>query len=182
VGGACSGYALPASPHTGFSSRLTRVLIVIAARHLPDVLPEPTDKVFPGSYLKLFNRILDKAGLKLDRDGNKRTTYSLRHTYICLRLTEGADIYQIAKNCRTSVEMIEKYYAAHIKNTLDAGAINVMRSKGGKAGKSIVRPASKQAAAKVSAIKLTVAEKFARKERARMAGRTPPEGPTDTEA
>ena len=34
---------------------------------------------------------------------------SLRHTYICLRLMEGADIYQIAKNCRTSVEMIEKY-------------------------------------------------------------------------
>jgi len=26
---------------------------------------------------------------------------------------EGADIYQIAKNCRTSVEMIEKFYAAH---------------------------------------------------------------------
>ncbi|MEK7211925.1 MAG: RNA polymerase sigma factor, partial [Patescibacteria group bacterium] len=25
-------------------------------------------------------------------------------------------IYQIAKNCRTSVEMIEKYYASHIKN------------------------------------------------------------------
>jgi hypothetical protein len=41
---------------------------------------------------------------------------------------EGADIYQIAKNCRTSVEMIEKFYAAHIKNTLDAAAINVMRS------------------------------------------------------
>ena len=29
---------------------------------------------------------------------------------------EGADIYQIAKNCRTSVEMIEKYYASHLKN------------------------------------------------------------------
>jgi hypothetical protein len=40
---------------------------------------------------------------------------------------EGADIYQIAKNCRTSVEMIEKYYAAHIKTRLDATAINVMR-------------------------------------------------------
>ena len=38
---------------------------------------------------------------------------------------EGADIYQIAKNCRTSVEMIEKYYASHIKNSLDAAAINV---------------------------------------------------------
>jgi hypothetical protein len=40
---------------------------------------------------------------------------------------EGADIYQIAKNCRTSVEMIEKYYAAHIKTNLDAAAINVMK-------------------------------------------------------
>ena len=31
VGGACSGYALTASPHTGFSSRLTRVLMLIVA-------------------------------------------------------------------------------------------------------------------------------------------------------
>ena len=42
---------------------------------------------------------------------------------------EGADIYQIAKNCRTSVEMIEKHYAAHIKTTLDAAAINVRKVK-----------------------------------------------------
>ena len=42
---------------------------------------------------------------------------------------EGADIYQIAKNCRTSVEMIEKYYASHIKTNLDAAAINVMKTK-----------------------------------------------------
>ena len=47
-----------------------------------------------------------------------------------MRLMEGADIYQIAKNCRTSVEMIEKYYASHIKNMLDATAINIMRPKG----------------------------------------------------
>ena len=46
-----------------------------------------------------------------------------------MRLMEGADIYQIAKNCRTSVEMIEKYYAAHIQTLLDAAAINVMRPK-----------------------------------------------------
>jgi hypothetical protein len=48
---------------------------------------------------------------------------------------EGADIYQVAKNCRTSVEMIEKYYAAHIKTSLDAAAINVMRPKKNKRGK-----------------------------------------------
>jgi hypothetical protein len=64
---------------------------------------------------------------KFDRDGNRRTAYSLRHTYICMRLMEGADIYQIAKNCRTSVEMIETFYASHIKNTLDAAAINVKK-------------------------------------------------------
>jgi hypothetical protein len=46
---------------------------------------------------------------RIDREGQPRTAYSLRHTYICLRLMEGADIYQIAKNCGTSVEMIEKY-------------------------------------------------------------------------
>ena len=39
---------------------------------------------------------------------------------MCLRLLECADIYQIAKNCRTSVKMIERYYAAHIRTSLDA--------------------------------------------------------------
>jgi hypothetical protein len=52
---------------------------------------------------------------------------------------EGADIYQIAKNCRTSVEMIEKYYAAHIKTSLDAAAINVMRPKKRKKGKKAIQ-------------------------------------------
>lgn len=92
-------------------------------------LPEPTDLVFPANHKKQFNRTLERQDLKLDRDGNRRTAYSLRHTYICLRLLEGADIYQIAKNCRTSVEMIEKYYASHIKSTLDAAAINVRRKR-----------------------------------------------------
>lgn len=89
--------------------------------------PQPMDHVFPGNHIKLFNGVLNRIKLKLDRDNNRRTAYSLRHTYICMRLMEGADIYQIAKNCRTSVEMIEKFYAAHIKNTLDAAAINVVR-------------------------------------------------------
>jgi integrase len=91
----------------------------------------PTDRVFGKgkSQRELLNNILRELGLKVDRDGHRRTAYSLRHTYICLRLMEGADIYQIAKNCRTSVEMIEKFYASHIKNTLDAATINVRKSK-----------------------------------------------------
>jgi integrase len=97
----------------------------------PPVLeyPQPEDHVFPGNHIKLFNNLLERTGLKFDRDGKPRTAYSLRHTYICMRLMEGADIYQIAKNCRTSVEMIEKHYAIHLKNTLDAAAINVRKAK-----------------------------------------------------
>ena len=91
--------------------------------------PQPTDKIFGGTPVDLLNAILAELDLKFDRDGNRRTAYSLRHTYICMRLMEGADIYQVAKNCRTSVEMIETFYASHIKNTLDAAAINVRRPK-----------------------------------------------------
>ncbi|MEK9685674.1 MAG: phage integrase SAM-like domain-containing protein [Rhodospirillaceae bacterium] len=91
--------------------------------------PEPGDLLFPKRHRELFNRILKEEELKFDREGQPRTAYSLRHTYICFRLMEGADIYQIAKNCRTSVEMIEKYYASHISTTLDTAAINVMKSK-----------------------------------------------------
>ena len=91
--------------------------------------PQPTDLIFPKWQRELFRTILDEEGLRSDREGRPRTAYSLRHTYICLRLMEGADIYQIAKNCRTSVEMIEKYYAAHIKTNLDAAEINKMRPR-----------------------------------------------------
>jgi integrase len=91
--------------------------------------PKPTEKVFGCTPRELLNTVLDELDLKRDRDGQVRTAYSLRHTYISMRLMEGADIYQIAKNCRTSVEMIEKYYASHIKNMIDASAINVRRPK-----------------------------------------------------
>ena len=90
---------------------------------------QPTDILFPITHRELFNTILKEENLKTDREGQARTMYSLRHTYICLRLMEGADIYQIAKNCRTSVEMIEKYYASHIKTSLDAAAINIHKKK-----------------------------------------------------
>jgi integrase len=91
--------------------------------------PEPTDLLFPKRPRDLFNASLEEEKLRTDRDGRPRTAYSLRHTYTCLRLLEGADIDQIAKTCRTSVEMIEKHYAAHLKTQLDAAAINIMRPR-----------------------------------------------------
>jgi hypothetical protein len=85
---------------------------------------QPLDRVWGEIQRELFNAILRETDLKTDREGKRRTAYSLRHTYISMRLIQGADIYQIAKNCRTSVKMIETFYAAHIKNVLDAAAIN----------------------------------------------------------
>jgi integrase len=89
----------------------------------------PDDSVFRPFNRELFNQILNEEKLKFDREGRRRTAYSLRHTYISMRLEEGADIYQVANNCRTSVEMIEEFYAAHIKGRVNAAAINVQRPK-----------------------------------------------------
>ena len=90
---------------------------------------KPTDRIFGKTPRELMNTVLGELNLKFDRDGHVRTCYSLRHTYICLRLLEGADIYQVAKNCRTSVEMIEKYYGRHLKNNIDASAVNVRKAR-----------------------------------------------------
>jgi hypothetical protein len=46
-----------------------------------------------------------------------------------MRFMEGANIHQVANNRRTSVQMVERFYASHIKDRLDAAAINVQRPK-----------------------------------------------------
>ncbi len=90
---------------------------------------KPTERIFGKTPRELMNTVLEELNLKLDRDDHIRTCYSLRHTYICLRLLEGADIYQVAKNCRTSVEMIEKFYGRHLKNNIDASAVNIRKPR-----------------------------------------------------
>ncbi len=91
--------------------------------------PTPNDLLFPTDLSSLLNEILHELDLKYDRDGQPRVAYSFRHTYICLRLENGADIYQVAKNCRTSVEMIQDNYAIHLHQTIDAGAVNRRKPK-----------------------------------------------------
>jgi integrase len=90
----------------------------------------PTDKLFALNHRVLFNRILGELDLKTDRDGRQRSASSLRHTYICFRLLNGANIYHLSKNCRTSVGMIEKYYASHISTSIDTTRLNVGRGLG----------------------------------------------------
>ena len=61
-------------------------------------LPKPTDLIFPALRAHHLNAVLEETEMKNDREGKRRSAYSLRHTYISMRLMEGADIYQIAKN------------------------------------------------------------------------------------
>ena len=67
------------------------------------------------SYKGSFNSLLDKVKLSFDDEGKRRSPYSLRHTYITMRLMEGVNIYQLSSNVGTSVEMIENYYG-HLLN------------------------------------------------------------------
>ena len=105
---------------------------IVAAEALPQKaaeLPQPNDHVFlatTSSYSTASS--IERNSRKIGTEIRARLTACATPTYACARL-EGADIYQIAKNCRTSVEMIEKFYAAHLKHTLDAAAINVRKPK-----------------------------------------------------
>jgi integrase len=63
-----------------------------------------------GSFKNGFNRVLREAGILFGSDGKRRVPYSLRHTYATMRISEGVNIFQLAANMGTSVEMIDEFY------------------------------------------------------------------------
>src|SRR5271170_41087 len=67
------------------------------------------------SFKKGFMTLLTEAGVESDRDGERRTIYSLRHTYATFRLQEGVNHYVLARNMGTSVKMLEQFYG-HTSN------------------------------------------------------------------
>ena len=78
-----------------------------------------------------FDYIVRAAGLKKAPNGEERTIYSLRHTAIMFRLTKGEniDLLTLARNARTSVEMIERFYARHLNAEMNIDKIQSMRQK-----------------------------------------------------
>lgn len=78
-----------------------------------------------------FDYILKMAGLKKTPNGEERTLYSLRHTAIMFRLTKGEniDLLTLARNARTSVEMIERFYARHLNAEMNIHKIQSMRPR-----------------------------------------------------
>ena len=76
-----------------------------------------------------FNKVLVATGLRLGQLGQTRTLYSLRHTAIMFRLLygRGIDLLTLARNARTSVQMIEKFYAANLTAEMNIDLIQGRR-------------------------------------------------------
>jgi site-specific recombinase XerD len=83
-----------------------------------------------------FDAILDIAKLKRSPSGEARTLYSLRHTAIMFRLTKGQsiDLLTLARNCRTSVEMIERFYARPLSAEMNIEKIQSKKTTVAKPG------------------------------------------------
>lgn len=79
----------------------------------------------------LFSWILKNSNLKLGKKGQNRTLYCLRHTAITFRLLygEGVDLLTLAKNARTSVNMIEKHYASTLNGEMNIKMLHSKRTK-----------------------------------------------------
>jgi hypothetical protein len=75
-----------------------------------------------------FDQVLKVAGLKISSNGDARTLYSLRHTCIMLRIIKGGGIDSItlARNARTSAEMIDRFYAKYL-----TGEMNIAQLQSG---------------------------------------------------
>ena len=89
--------------------------ILVKLKQNQNGIYKPSGLVFMGikqdKFTKMFNTILKKLDLYKDSEGNKRSLYSLRHSYITWQLEKGMDKGKIAKQCGTSEAMIEQHYS-----------------------------------------------------------------------
>lgn len=94
-------------------------------------ISEPDDYIFLPQYknretakrviMRQFNQLLETANLKTDvYTEQTHSMYSLRHTCLCMRLvlSEGkVNLFALAKNSGTSVEMLQNFYLRNLPNT-----------------------------------------------------------------
>lgn len=99
----------------------------LLARHKMGGFGNPEDYLFLPQYAdkrdyalrqitRQFDQLLRIAGLKTNANGESRALYSLRHTCIMFCLTKGdqVSLLTLARNARTSTEMIDRFYAKHL--------------------------------------------------------------------
>jgi hypothetical protein len=78
-----------------------------------------------------FKWVTREAGLATTDDKNRpKTLYCLRHTSIMFRLLygQGIDMLTLARNARTSVQMIERFYASSLDGEMNVAMIQSRRS------------------------------------------------------
>jgi hypothetical protein len=95
-------------------------------------LPEAKDREGAIQLLTThFRKILEKANLRTGQYGQLRTLYSLRHTAITFRLLygNGIDLLTLARNARTSVEMIERFYSSNLTAEMNIEMLQSKRAK-----------------------------------------------------
>jgi hypothetical protein len=96
---------------------------------LPDVADRDSACVVLSMH---FNKILAATGLKQGELGQTRNLYSLRHTAIMFRLLygKGIDLLTLARNARTSVQMVEEFYASNLTAEMNIGLLQSKRKSG----------------------------------------------------
>lgn len=94
-------------------------------------LPAERDRTYALAVLGFwFKWVIREAGLAThDTWGRPRTLYCLRHTAIMFRLLygQGIDMLTLARNARTSVQMIERFYASALDGEMNVGMLQSRR-------------------------------------------------------
>lgn len=115
--------SVPETTKTGFRkafglANLEKALTLSAKAQGISGLPLASEAlIFPNEdgeprkwWEKTIPGVFEKAGLLLNSYRQKRTTYSLRHTFITERLLNGVDVYRLAQACGTDVTYIRRHY------------------------------------------------------------------------
>ena len=78
-----------------------------------------------------FDVLLEVSGLRTGVDGESRSLYSLRHTSIMYRLIFGESINTLvlARNARTSPEMIDRFYARPLSGEMNVDMLQSRRRR-----------------------------------------------------
>ena len=78
-----------------------------------------------------LNWVLRETGLKSGPHGQPRSLYSFRHSAITFRLLygQGIDLITLARNARTSVEVINTHYASTVTGEQNIAMLQSRRTK-----------------------------------------------------
>jgi hypothetical protein len=83
--------------------------------------PQYTNRKHASDVLRRqFAAVLDSLAMRQSPQGEPRTLYSLRHSAIMFAILRGdTNLLKIARNARTSPDMIDRFYARHLTAEMD---------------------------------------------------------------